>query len=174
MGELGPRRPVRWRRSPFFKSRAAPGFSGTKHLQPGRGSPSGRLWVLSSRGLGTLEKGKWRVDPEIRQYEPMHPSRSDGIFSHPSATLAVMASGQAFRISGDGQRQQILLPEDDAAGEAGLAWLGNRLVVNRRGRFWRRTAMPGLPCRRFHFPRRSCSAVHCARMAPGTSICLRT
>ncbi len=99
--------------------------------------PAGRLWVLSSGGLATLDKGKWQVSAGIRQFEPMHASRSDGIFSHPSGMLAVMASGHAFRILGDGRQQAIALPGDDTAGEASLAWMGNRLVINRGGRFWR-------------------------------------
>jgi PAS domain S-box-containing protein len=133
----------------FLKVELPPALSG-QSIGSMAADPSGRLWVLSSGGLGTLEKGKWRVDTGIRQYEPMHPARIDGIFSHPSGTLAIMASGQAFSISGDSQSREVLLPGDDAAGEAGLAWLGNRLVVNRRGRFWREdgdawTALPTIP-----------------------------
>ncbi len=98
--------------------------------------PAGRLWVLSSGGLGILEKGKWQVEEGIRQYEPAHASRIDGIFCNASGMLAVMASGHAYRILGDRQPQAIALPGEDASGEAGLAWMGNRLAVSRGGRFW--------------------------------------
>ncbi len=98
--------------------------------------PSGRLWVLSSGGLAILEKGGWRVEPGIRQYEPLRAARTDGIFLHPSGTSAIMASGRAFTITGDGKPLPLTLPGDDAQGEAGLTWAEHRLVSNRGGRFW--------------------------------------
>jgi C4-dicarboxylate-specific signal transduction histidine kinase/ligand-binding sensor domain-containing protein len=98
---------------------------------------SGRIWVLSAGGLGTWERGIWQVDPEIRQHYPLNPLRTDGIFSHPSGALVVLASGRAYRIPPGGRPQAKALPGEDDDGEIGLAWAGDRLVANRLGRFWR-------------------------------------
>jgi PAS domain S-box-containing protein len=113
--------------------------------------PYGRLWVLSSGGLGIFENDKWQVDPQIRQYEPMHPLRAEGIFSHPSGKLAIMASGHAYRIPPGERPQELLLPGQDADGEAGLAWKGDTLVVNRSGRFWQEEGNAWTPLPTFSF-----------------------
>lgn len=98
---------------------------------------SGRIWVLSSGGLGTLERGLWQVDPQIRQQDPLNPLRTNGIFSHPSGAMAVLASGQAYIIPSGGRPRAMALPGRDGDGDVGLAWAGASLVANRGGRFWR-------------------------------------
>ncbi len=120
----------------FLKVELPPALAGQK-IGDIAADGSGRIWVLSSGGLGTLERGHWQVDPEIRQQDPLNPLRTNGIFSHPSGVLAVLASGRAYLIPSGGRPQAKALPGEDNDGDVGLAWAGERLVANRGGRFWR-------------------------------------
>ncbi len=120
----------------FLKVELPPALAGRK-IGDIAADGSGRIWVLSSGGLGTLERGLWQVDPEIRQQDPLNPLRTNGIFSHPSGAMAVLASGQAYIIPSGGRPQARALPGRDGDGDVGLAWAGDSLVANRGGRFWR-------------------------------------
>ncbi len=120
----------------FLKVELPPELTGKK-IGDIAADRSGRIWVLSAGGLGTWAGGVWQVDPGIRQQDPLNPLRTDGIFSHPSGALAVLASGRAYVIPSGGRPQARALPGRDDDGDVGLAWAGDSLVANRGGRFWR-------------------------------------
>ncbi|GLH72136.1 hypothetical protein GETHLI_06380 [Geothrix limicola] len=110
----------------------------------------GRIWLLSTGGLGTWDRGAWQVDETIKDRELTLRRRSEGIFSQPGGDLLVVASGRAWRIPEGGRPAPIPLPGTDADGDPSLTWQGSQLIANRGGRFWRETAkgwtdLPSLP-----------------------------
>ena len=99
--------------------------------------PQGRIWLLSTTGLGTWERGEWRVDASIRDREMVARRRTSGVFDRPDGTQVMLASGKAYRLPLGGRPTPMPLPGTEAEGEPSLAWQGDRLVANRGGLFWR-------------------------------------
>jgi len=99
--------------------------------------PGRRIWLLTREGLGTLMQGTWRVDGTIRDRPESPRRRTAGIFVHPKGTTVLVASGQGYRIRGQGWPEPMTLPGSATDGEPSLVWQGDLLVANRGGRFWR-------------------------------------